>query len=214
MATSAQEQMRQYWAKNQKLRRPNSPWLVYLWVLFNLCWSSFVLEWRILVASSWHLPMFSSLTHRVTGAVMASVLYIFSAGFLIAPDFETCLTKIKSWNIPKPILFICKTIAAFPLFYHSLKGMQHLVSASWLAISHEILERGHNIWIVVCCWFVADVGHWREGALPRLQPVSCCAVHVCHSYPLGYLRRVILLHLPSRSLETGFTQSNCQVNAR
>ena len=213
MATSAQEQMRQYWAKNQKLRRPNSPWLVYLWVLFNLCWSSFVLEWRILVASSWHLPMFSSLTHRVTGAVMASVLYIFSAGFLIAPDFETCLTKIKSWNIPKPILFICKTIAAFPLFYHSLKGMQHLVSASWLATLMKCLNEDIAGLLYVVN-YVADVGHRREGALPRLQPVSCCAVHVCHCYPLGYLRRVILLHLPSRSLETGFTQSNCQVSAR
>ena len=32
MATSAQEQMKEYWVKNQKLKRPNSPWIIYQWV--------------------------------------------------------------------------------------------------------------------------------------------------------------------------------------
>ena len=33
MATSAPEQMQAFWDKNQRLKRPNSPWTIYRLVL-------------------------------------------------------------------------------------------------------------------------------------------------------------------------------------
>ena len=72
--------------------------------------------------------MTTSLTHRVTGVTMGVVLYGVAIGSLAAPDFTTCVEIVKSLNIPTPVLFTCKTIAAFPLIYHYLNGLRHLVS--------------------------------------------------------------------------------------
>lgn len=106
MSTAIQE-MKSFWTKNQQLKRPSSPWTIY----------------------HFHLPMTTSLTHRVTGVVMGVTLYIVALGLYIAPgNFQSYVELIKSYNIPTPILFACKTIAAFPLVYHYFNGIRHL---SW-----------------------------------------------------------------------------------
>ena len=83
---------------------------------------------------SWHLPMCTSLCHRVTGIAMAVGVYTVSIGLALGRyDFQTYLDMVKSWNIPKPVLFVLKTLMAFPLVYHCVNGMRHLVSIlSWL----------------------------------------------------------------------------------
>ena len=78
--------------------------------------------------------MYTSLCHRVTGIAMAVGVYTVSIGLALGRyDFQTYLDMVKSWNIPKPVLFVLKTLMAFPLVYHCVNGMRHLVSIlSWL----------------------------------------------------------------------------------
>ena len=105
MATSAHEEMKKFWNKNQKLGRPSSPWTIY---------------WP-------HLPMMTSLTHRTTGIIMGVVLYAFSVGIAIAPgDFPSYVEAVKNLQLSPAILFTAKSLMAFPLVYHYLNGIRHL----------------------------------------------------------------------------------------
>jgi succinate dehydrogenase (ubiquinone) cytochrome b560 subunit len=105
MASSAHEEMKKFWDKNQKLNRPSSPWIIYMP----------------------HLPMMTSLTHRTTGIIMGVVLYAFSVGTFLAPgDFTSYIEIVKNWQLSPAILFTAKSLMAFPLVYHYLNGMRHL----------------------------------------------------------------------------------------
>jgi len=107
MATSAHDEMKKFWVKNQKLNRPSSPWIIY---------------WP-------HLPMMTSLTHRTTGIIMGVVLYAFSVGVVLAPgDFPSYIEAVKNLQLATPVLFTAKALMAFPLCYHYLNGIRHL---SW-----------------------------------------------------------------------------------
>ena len=73
--------------------------------------------------------MCTSLCHRVTGVVMGVSLYGMALLLAVGPyDFETYLGIVKSWEIAKPITFTLKALMAFPLCYHCVNGMRHLVS--------------------------------------------------------------------------------------
>jgi len=105
MATSAHDEMKKFWDKNQKLGRPSSPWTIYMP----------------------HLPMMTSLTHRTTGIVMGVVLYAFSVGIVAAPgDFTSYVEAIKNLQLSPVILFSAKALMAFPLVYHYTNGIRHL----------------------------------------------------------------------------------------
>lgn len=107
MSSTAHEEMKKFWAKNQKLNRPSSPWTVY---------------WP-------HLPMMTSLTHRATGISMGVMFYIIATDLLLAPgDFPSYIELVKNMNISPVIMFSAKSIMAFPLIYHYLNGIRHL---SW-----------------------------------------------------------------------------------
>jgi len=105
MATSAHEEMKKFWAKNTKLNRPSSPWIIY---------------WP-------HLPMMTSLTHRTTGIIMGVALYAISAGLLIMPgDLPSYIEVVKNAQLSPALLFMGKTLMAFPLVYHYINGIRHL----------------------------------------------------------------------------------------
>eukprot|EP00923_Selenidium_pygospionis_P040609 GHVN01070110.1.p1 GENE.GHVN01070110.1~~GHVN01070110.1.p1 ORF type:complete len:161 (-),score=9.27 GHVN01070110.1:533-961(-) len=107
MTTTAHEQMKAFWEKNQRLNRPNSPWIIY----------------------KPHIPMLTSLTHRVTGIAMGVVLYGIAIGSFVAPgDFPSYVEILKNLNIATPIWFSLKMLCAFPLVYHFINGIRHL---SW-----------------------------------------------------------------------------------
>merc|ERR1711893_443484 len=92
MATTAHEQMKAYWEKNIKLNRPNSPWTVY----------------------KFHLPMATSLCHRITGIAMGIVLYGIAIGTFVAPgDFASYVQLLKDLQLPAAFRFSVKTLAAF-----------------------------------------------------------------------------------------------------
>jgi len=106
MATSAPEQMRGFWQKNQKLQRPVSPWINY----------------------RWQLPMMTSLTHRFTGITMTVGLYAISIGLFAAPDtIPHYVDMLSSMNHGALIWFPAKTIVAWPLTFHALNSVRHLV---------------------------------------------------------------------------------------
>jgi len=105
MATTAHEQMKKYWEKNEKLGRPMAPWLPY----------------------RWHFPMMTSLTHRFTGITMGVVLYGAAVGmFATSTDFPTALEALKGLHAPAAVWFSVKATCAFPLCYHYLNGVRHL----------------------------------------------------------------------------------------
>lgn len=105
MATSAEGQMKEFWEKNQRLGRPNSPWTIY----------------------HMHLPMVTSLTHRITGIAMGVALYGIAIANFIAPgDFPSYVELLKSFELATPIWFSLKALCAFPLVYHYINGIRHL----------------------------------------------------------------------------------------
>lgn len=55
--------------------------------------------------------------------------YAFSIGVFLAPgDFPSYVEFIKNLEISPALLFPAKTIVAFPLVYHYINGIRHLVS--------------------------------------------------------------------------------------
>ena len=106
MALSAHEQMKEFWVKNQELKRPSSPWLVY----------------------KPHIYMMTSLTHRTTGIIMGTVLYGIAIGLFVAPGhFPEYIEAVKELQLSPWILGPLKSACAFPLIYHYINGIRHLV---------------------------------------------------------------------------------------
>lgn len=62
-----------------------------------------------------------------------SVFYAFSIATFVAPgDFPSYVEFIKNLQLPMALLFPAKTVMAFPLVYHYINGIRHLVSGSAL----------------------------------------------------------------------------------
>ena len=58
-----------------------------------------------------------------------SALYAISIGLFVAPgEFPSYIEFVKSLHLSPMILFPMKTVMAFPLVYHYLNGIRHLVS--------------------------------------------------------------------------------------
>lgn len=61
--------------------------------------------------------------------VVFLVFYAFSIGVFLAPgDFPSYVEYIRCLEISPAILFPLKTVVAFPLVYHYINGIRHLVS--------------------------------------------------------------------------------------
>merc|ERR1712038_781493 len=107
MSMTAQDQMKQFWKKNQKLQRPQSPWINY----------------------RWQLPMMTSLTNRVPGVSMTVGLYAISIGLFFSPDtIPHYVEMLKAMDHGALIWFPAKFVMAWPLTYHTLNSLRHL---SW-----------------------------------------------------------------------------------
>jgi succinate dehydrogenase (ubiquinone) cytochrome b560 subunit len=64
----------------------------------------------------------------MTGIAMGVVLYITSIGVFVAPgDFPSYVEFIKGLQVSPMILFPIKSVAAFPLIYHYINGIRHLM---------------------------------------------------------------------------------------
>ncbi|KAK3736038.1 hypothetical protein QZH41_012220 [Actinostola sp. cb2023] len=106
-ATSPDEKAQEYVAKNVKLKRPMSPHLlIYKW------------EFHAMLSGS----------HRMTGFLMTIATTTFALCALCLPEnLEHYVNIVKSFEIPRPLIFTCKALLAFPITYHSINGIRHLV---------------------------------------------------------------------------------------
>ncbi|XP_076819414.1 succinate dehydrogenase cytochrome b560 subunit, mitochondrial-like [Clavelina lepadiformis] len=126
---SAQKQMDDFWAKNKSVNRPMSPHLtIYKPQLTSML----------------------SITHRATGIALAALTsgFAFSTllpGTAVAPILAFAESLHSSW-LGSGFLLDLKFIVAWPLIFHSINGLRHLMwdRASGLKIA-EVYQSG---------WFV------------------------------------------------------------
>ncbi|XP_053134302.1 succinate dehydrogenase cytochrome b560 subunit, mitochondrial [Hemicordylus capensis] len=106
MATTAKEEMAQFWDKNARSSRPLSPHIsIY----------------------SWSLPMMMSISHRGTGVAMSLGVSLFGLSALVLPGhFADYLELVKSLSLAPALIYSAKFALAFPLTYHTWNGVRHL----------------------------------------------------------------------------------------
>jgi len=81
----------------------------------------------------------TSLTHRTTGIVMGVALYGLSVGLLLkSGDFPSYVESIKNAQLAAPLMFTAKSVMAFPLVYHYINGIRHLVHTC--SLCYDLLQ--------------------------------------------------------------------------
>lgn len=73
------------------------------------------------------LTWLMSIGHRVTGATLATAVYAFGLSYAMAAPSTDDLVAWVSSQAPGPLVTTSKAMLAFPLCYHSLNGIRHLV---------------------------------------------------------------------------------------
>ncbi|XP_032898138.1 succinate dehydrogenase cytochrome b560 subunit, mitochondrial isoform X1 [Amblyraja radiata] len=105
--STSQQEMDQFWQKNQRLNRPLSPHIAIY---------------------RWSLPMAMSILHRGTGAALSSGVSLFAVAALLLPgDYPGYLELLRSLQLGTGLIGALKFTLAFPLAYHTWNGMRHLV---------------------------------------------------------------------------------------
>jgi succinate dehydrogenase (ubiquinone) cytochrome b560 subunit len=73
------------------------------------------------------LTWYMSALHRITGAGIATGFYGLAAWYALSPFHSADLVSAMH-SLPSPILFGFKALVAFPLAYHTMNGIRHLVT--------------------------------------------------------------------------------------
>ncbi|XP_066513163.1 succinate dehydrogenase cytochrome b560 subunit, mitochondrial-like [Hoplias malabaricus] len=107
MGTSAKEEMNKFWDKNTRLSRPLSPHIsIY----------------------RWSVPMVMSITHRGTGIALSGGISAFALAALVLPgSFPHYLDLVHSLSFGPALITAAKFAVSFPVAYHSLNGVRHLI---------------------------------------------------------------------------------------
>ncbi|XP_076323470.1 succinate dehydrogenase cytochrome b560 subunit, mitochondrial-like isoform X2 [Tachypleus tridentatus] len=121
-----------FWVKNKRLQRPLSPHLTIY---------------------KPQLTAMLSITHRGSGAAMASVLWGFSLGMLVLPgSFPHYLTMVQSLHLWPSFIFTVKYGLAWILIFHMCNGIRHL---AWdLGYGFEIKTLYKTGWLVFGSTFI------------------------------------------------------------
>ncbi|XP_021017058.1 succinate dehydrogenase cytochrome b560 subunit, mitochondrial [Mus caroli] len=107
LGTTAKEEMERFWKKNTSSNRPLSPHLTIY---------------------KWSLPMALSVCHRGSGIAMSGGVSLFGLSALLLPgNFESYLMFVKSLCLGPTLIYSAKFVLVFPLMYHSLNGIRHLL---------------------------------------------------------------------------------------
>jgi succinate dehydrogenase / fumarate reductase cytochrome b subunit len=110
-----------------------------------------VTTWR------WHLTMFASIMHRVTGVALygaALLLMIWALSLAAGPDAYATFTGIAG-SIPGKALLIGLTLSAF---YHLGNGLRHL---SWDAgYGFKPKTATGTAWLVIAFALIASLLFW------------------------------------------------------
>jgi succinate dehydrogenase (ubiquinone) cytochrome b560 subunit len=81
------------------------------------------------------LTWYMSALHRITGAGIATGFYGVAAWYALSPFNSADLVSMMH-SLPSPVVFGLKALVAFPLAYHTMNGIRHLVRHIHLFISH------------------------------------------------------------------------------
>ncbi|XP_033119321.1 succinate dehydrogenase cytochrome b560 subunit, mitochondrial-like [Anneissia japonica] len=121
MATTAREEMKAFWKRNERLRRPVSP---------------HVTIWK------WQLPAIMSIVHRGMGIALTTGLYGFGIVMLMVPtNFADTLDRIKSWSVGPALISTCKAGISVAAVYHTFNGVRHLMWDTGRGFNMHILYR-------------------------------------------------------------------------
>ncbi|XP_057898894.1 succinate dehydrogenase cytochrome b560 subunit, mitochondrial [Melospiza georgiana] len=106
MGTTAREEMRRFWERNERSGRPLSPHVsIY----------------------KWSLPMAMSITHRGTGVALSLGVSLFSVAALLLPEqFPHYLAQVRALSLGPTLVCSAKFLLALPLCYHTWNGVRHL----------------------------------------------------------------------------------------
>ena len=96
-----------FWKKNERLQRPQSPHLtIYKFQMTSVL----------------------SVTHRATGIIQTGMLYGAALGSLLIPGtFPEALAVLQDMHFGPALISTAKFALAWPVTYHILNGMRHLV---------------------------------------------------------------------------------------
>ncbi|KAI4480412.1 hypothetical protein M0802_014249 [Mischocyttarus mexicanus] len=95
-----------YDERNMRLKRPMSPHLSIYQV---------------------QLTSLLSVSHRTTGIILSTYAMFLGLGTLFVPGGIPCVIEILSeLNLPVALLFVGKTLLAFPATFHTFNGFRHL----------------------------------------------------------------------------------------
>uniref|UniRef100_T2M689 Succinate dehydrogenase cytochrome b560 subunit, mitochondrial n=1 Tax=Hydra vulgaris TaxID=6087 RepID=T2M689_HYDVU len=96
-----------FWEKNDRMQRPLSPHITIY---------------------KFELPGLLSGTHRFTGLAMSGIVFtVGSAALLLPGGAESYIDMIRALNLPIWVLAPAKCLIAFPLCYHTVNGVRHLI---------------------------------------------------------------------------------------
>lgn len=69
-----------------------------------------------------------SVCHRGSGIALSGGVSLFGLSALLLPgNFESYLMLVKSLCLGPTLIYAAKFVLAFPLMYHSMNGVRHLV---------------------------------------------------------------------------------------
>ena len=69
--------------------------------------------------------------------VLFPALYGIGAALFFSPgDFTSYIQMVQGWELNPAVLFMAKSTVAFPLIYHYINGIRHLVSDSNTKYNH------------------------------------------------------------------------------
>ncbi|XP_071806868.1 succinate dehydrogenase cytochrome b560 subunit, mitochondrial-like [Asterias amurensis] len=106
-SSSWREEQKTFFEKNDKLKRPMSPHLTIY---------------------SFPLPPLLSGSHRATGLAMFTGIAAFGIGVNLLPgDYTQSVEVIKALPYASALLFLTKLYITWPLCYHGMNGVRHMV---------------------------------------------------------------------------------------
>lgn len=73
------------------------------------------------------LTWIMSIGHRLTGTALATAIYALGLSYAMATPSTGELVAWVGSNVPGPLVTASKALLAFPVCYHSLNGIRHLV---------------------------------------------------------------------------------------
>jgi len=104
-STSSPSSQEDFFAKNERLKRPMSPWMIYKFQLTSML----------------------SITHRGTGLGMGVVLYAWGINSLLSSNTNWAQTlEALSAAVPSSLLYTVKVLVATSFGYHAINGIRHL----------------------------------------------------------------------------------------